>query len=137
MMFFANVSSTLASQIQQVSRTISIVDTLPNPNSDSMFIVPCAISEVTDTINNLQNCKGIGLDSFLTSVVKSVSNHIADPLTHIFNLSFISGVFPGKLKIAKVTPIFKLNDKLSVNNYRLISLLSVFLKFSKNLFIND
>ena len=58
-----------------------------------MFIVPCTISEVTDTINNLQNCKGIGLDGFLTSVVKSVSNHIAEPLTHIFNLSFTSGVF--------------------------------------------
>ena len=44
--------------------SISIFDTLSNPNSDSMFIVPCTISEVTDTINNLQNCKGIGLDGF-------------------------------------------------------------------------
>ena len=91
--FFANVGPTLASQIQPVSSTISIFDTLPNPNSDSMFIVPCTISKVTDTINNLQNCKGIGLDGFLTSVAKSVSNHIAEHLTHIFNLSFTSGVF--------------------------------------------
>ena len=130
MIFFANVGSTLASKIQPVSCTISIVDTLPNPYSDSMFIVICTISEVTDNINNLQNCKGIGLDGFLTSVVKSVSNHIAGPLTHIFNLSFTSGVFPGKLKLATVTPIFKSNDKLSVNNYRPISL-SLFPVFSR------
>ena len=93
-----------------------------------MFIAPCTISEVSDTINNLQNCKGIGLDCFLTSIVKSVSNHIADPLRHSFNLSFTSGVFPGKLKLAKVISVFKSNDKLSVNNYRPISLLSVFSK---------
>ena len=64
LIFFTNIGPTLASQIQPVSSTISIFDTLPNPNSDSMFIVPCTISEVTDTINNLQNCKGIGLDGF-------------------------------------------------------------------------
>ena len=93
-----------------------------------MFNAPCTISEVTDTINNLQNCKYICLDGFLTSVVKSVSNHIAEQLTHIFNLSFTSGVLPGKLKLAKVTPIFKSNDKISVNNYRPISLLPVFSK---------
>ena len=58
-----------------------------------MFIVPCTISEVTNTINNLHICKGVGVDGFLTSVVNSVSNHIAEPLTHIFNLSFTSGVF--------------------------------------------
>ena len=132
-MFFANVGPTLAAQIQPVSSTISVCDTLPNHNSDSMFIVPCTISEVTDTINNLQNCKGIGLDGFLTSVVKSVSNHISEPLTHIFNVSFTSGVFPGKMKLAKVIPIFKSNDKLSVNNYRPISLLPVFSKVLEKL----
>ena len=58
-----------------------------------MLIAPCTISEVTDTINNLQNCKEIGLDGFLTSVVKSVSIHITETLTHIFNLYFTSGVF--------------------------------------------
>ena len=98
-----------------------------------MFNAPCTISEVTDTINNLQNCKYICLDGFLTIVVKSVSNHIAKQLTHIFNLLFTSGVLPGKLKLAKVTPIFKSNDKISVNNYRPISLLPVFSKVLEKL----
>ena len=94
----------LSFQIQPVSSTISIFGTLPNPNSDSMFIEPCTINEARDTIiTNLQNCKGIGLDGFLTSVVKSVSNHISEPFTHIFNLSFTSGVSPGKLKHAKAS----------------------------------
>ena len=131
--FFANVGPTVASQIKPVYSTIAIFYTLPNPNSDTMYIVLCTISEVTNTINNLLNCKGIDIDGFLTSVVKSVSKHIAEPLTHIFNLSFASGVFPGKLKFAKVTRIFKSNDKLSVNNYRPISLLPVFSKVLEKL----
>ena len=63
-----------------------------------MFAKPCTINEVIGTINNLQNCKGTGLDGFLTSVVKLVSNYIAESLTHIFNLSFTSGVFPDKFE---------------------------------------
>ena len=98
-----------------------------------MFIVLCTISEVTDTINNLQNCKGIGLDGFLTSVDKSVSNHISEPRTHIFNLSFTSGLLRGKMNLAKVTPISKSNDKLSANNYHPISLLLVFSKVLEEL----
>ena len=131
--FVSNVGPTLASKIQPVSTTVSISDTLLNPNSDSMSIVPCTISEVVDTINKLQYYKGTGLDGFLTSVVKSVSNHIAKQLTHIFNLSFTSGVFPGKLKLTNVTPIFKSNAKLTVNNYRPISLLPVFSKVLEKL----
>ena len=137
MIFFPNVGPTLAFKIQPVSHNISIFDSLPNPKSDSMFIIPCTISEVTDTINNLQNCNGIDRDGFLTSVVKSVSNHIAEPLTDIFYLSFTSGVLPGKLKLAKVTPIFRSNDKLSMNNYPPISLLPVFSKVLENLCVND
>ena len=46
------------------------------------------------------------------------------PLSEIINLSFSHGIFPDKLKIAKVIPIFKKGDQLECNNYRPISLLS-------------
>ena len=44
-------------------------------------------------------------------------------LTLIVNQSLSSGIFPNKLKIAKVIPIFKKDDAHSLNNYRPISLL--------------
>ena len=46
----------------------------------------------------------------------------------LINACFDVGIFPSCLKIAKVVPIFITADKCKDNNYRLISLLSVFSK---------
>ena len=42
-----------------------------------------------------------------------------------------SGVFPDKLKHAKVTPVYKNGDKMLLSNSRPISVLSVFSNFLK------
>jgi hypothetical protein len=57
-------------------------------------------------------------------MIKFISNEIAAPLSHIFNLSLSQGIFPEKLKNCRVIPIFKSGDNLNVDNYRPISLLS-------------
>ena len=44
------------------------------------------------------------------------------------NLSFEQGVFPDELKIAVITPLYKAKDPMFFNNYRPISLLTVFSK---------
>lgn len=48
----------------------------------------------------------------------------------------MAGVFPDDLKIAKVSPIFKADDKLLVNNYRPISVLPVFSKILEKIVYN-
>ena len=48
------------------------------------------------------------------------------PLTHLVNSSINKGSLSDKLKIAKVIPIFKSGNKESIENYRPISILSVF-----------
>ena len=56
-------------------------------------------------------------------------------LEKIFNLSISSGIYPSKLKIAKVIPIFKKGDTKAINNYRPISILSTLNKiFEKILY---
>ena len=51
----------------------------------------------------------------------------------MFNLSFETGIFPDQLKIAKVIPLFKSDDKRIINNYRPISVLPVFSKIIEKL----
>ena len=53
---------------------------------------------------------------------------ISKLFAHIANSSFSLGVFPEKLKFAKITPIHKGKSKLELGNYRPISLLPIFSK---------
>ena len=61
-----------------------------------------------------------------TAFLASFINEISVILAHIFNISFRSGVLPKQFKIAKVVPISKGGDETNPNNYRPISLLSIF-----------
>lgn len=51
--------------------------------------------------------------------------NIAEPLTHILNLSIITGIVPDDLKSARVVPFYKKNNKTEPGNYRPVSILSV------------
>ena len=62
--------------------------------------------------------------------------YIPNPLANMVNLSFEQGVFPTELKIAVITPLHKAKDPMFFNNYRPISLLSVFSKIFERLMYN-
>ena len=66
-----------------------------------------------------------GHDGISSELLKLISNDIADSITLIINQSLKSGIFPKHLKIAKVTPIYKKDDKKIITNYRPISVLPV------------
>ena len=84
-------------------------------------------------MRNLKSIKSAEYDSCSLRVIKAVKSFLAQQLIDIFNKSFLNGTCPGKLKIARVTLIFKSEDKLDVTNYRPISLLSVFFKILENI----
>ena len=61
---------------------------------------------------------------------RECAEEIALTLSHIFNLSLVSGAFPSGWKTAKVQPVFKCKgDRNSPMSYRPISLLSYLSKF--------
>jgi hypothetical protein len=69
-------------------------------------------------------------------VIKKSFDLLVQPLANIINLSLCMGIFPEKLKIAKVIPIFKSGEQNSFTNYRPISLLSNFSKFFEKVMHN-
>ena len=68
-------------------------------------------------------------------IVKKIIDNIVKPFTHICNQSFQTGIFPNKMKTAKIIPIYKSGDKQLLTNYRPISLLSQFSKILEKLFV--
>ena len=50
------------------------------------------------------------------------------PLKYLFDGSLESRIFPDKLKLARVIPLYKAGDPVNISNYRPISVLLVSLK---------
>ena len=66
-----------------------------------------------------------------------LKNEISKQLADLFNLSFMTGIFPSVIKTAKVVPVFKKDSKLDNCYYRRIPLLSNIEKILENLCIRD
>ena len=101
-----------------------------------MFFNPITKNEIYDIVSKFKNNKSPGIDGIKPGFLKSVIANISDPLCHIFNVSLTTGVFPEKLKLAKVTPIFKNGDTAEFGNYRPISVLSCISKILEKLVFN-
>ena len=97
---------------------------LRDPAPQSIFLHNTNITEIINTVRNLKNSSSTGHDEISTKFIKLSLPILAPALVNIFNLSISTGVYPDRLKIAKVIPIFKKGKHSSVNNYRPISILS-------------
>jgi hypothetical protein len=98
-----------------------------------MFINPVSENEIEKVLQNLKGKCSSGFDSVTDSIVKKCVQFIKKPLSDICNTSFASGILPEILKITIVKPIHKKGNTGEVQNYRPISLLSVFSKIIEKL----
>jgi hypothetical protein len=79
---------------------------------------------VLKIINSLQLKNSYGHDGISVRILKGIAPSILKAITLIINQSLITGIFPDKLKIARVIPLFKKGTATDMNNYRPISLLT-------------
>ena len=63
------------------------------------------------------------VDGISNNLIKMARCELIKPLTKIINQMLHTGIFPEQLKISKVLPLHKANDKMSLTNYRPIALL--------------
>ena len=106
-----------------------------NDRHMSFFVDPTNEAEIINIINHLKE-GAPGRDEIVARNLKCISDSIAYPLAQVANLSFQQGIFPEELKIAAVTPLYKAKDPMMFNNYRPISLISVFAKILERLMYN-
>ena len=83
---------------------------------------------LTTTINNLPTKNSCGYDDISSKLLKVIAPVIIKPLTLLINQVLNTGIFPDKLNIAKVFPIYKKGDPQLFENYRPISLLATISK---------
>ena len=103
-------------------------------SSCSNFVLfPVKNIEIEDEISNLNSSKATGPYIIPTKLPKTLKYIISGSLASLFNCFFSSGTVPSKLKVARVTPVYKMGHRTVKSNYRLISLLSVFNKILEKL----
>ena len=93
-----------------------------------MFINLVSENEVQKVVKDPKGKCSSGFDGVMDFIVKKCAQFIKKSLDNICNTSFASGIFPEILKIAIVKPLHKKGNRGEVQNYRPISLLSVFLE---------
>lgn len=128
--FFVNVAENITSGINVSDKSYTGYAEDSNCSFSFSEIRPNDILKLVKDMPNKSSTDSFGISN---NFIKKIIYIIIQPLCHIFNLSLQTGEIPSQLKIAKVTPIFKLNsrnsdDLLQMNNYRPISLLPIFSK---------
>ena len=124
--YFAEIGQVMANKIKNHDLSFSAY---LNKHIDSRFTFK-KINEsyISDMIDQFKLKNSAGYDGSSMKLLKLIKVPLINPLTIITNQSLSTGVFPDKLKIAKITPIFKKNNIQHIENYRPISVLSVFSK---------
>ena len=121
--FFTTIGSTLSSTISCTISPMSYVYITEH----SIYIYATIPTEVKQIFQSLKNSSP-GWDEIPAFLLKLCANYYVQPLIYIINKSIENCIFPNKLKLARVVPIFKSGDPSSICNYRPISELSFFSK---------
>ena len=100
------------------------------------LVIPDEVKQEISPPTRIPNGKSHGLYSCPTKIPKSSAFATSSTLAQIINLSISTGVYPKKLKMAKIIPIFKADDNTEANDYRPISLLSHFNRRFEKLIFN-
>ena len=120
--FFANIGNNLSKSIAY-NGSKNVTTFLKQSVLSSFHFSLVEHTDVMKTIMELAPKSSCGRDGISTKMLRQIADVIIIPVTIIINQSLSTGIFPDRLKIARVIPLFKKDDVHILGNYRPISLL--------------
>ena len=134
--FFVKIGPTMATKITS-SGTSSEKNLLNFISSSpvSFFFEPCTEFEVFRELVNLNEKKAIGIENIPIRFLKMTSEITSSLLSNLFNKCILRGSFPNRLKIAKVTPLYKSGLLIKLRTIGQFRSYHLFPKYLKKLFI--
>ena len=131
------IAKTLMNILSMMDRNWHLKWHLYLKGSDSSFEeVTLSDEEIKTVLFSLKGGKSPSFDEINYYIVKQNFNSLLVPLKCIFDLSLKKSTLPEKMKIARVTPVFKSGGTLLMTNYRPISILPWFSKMLERIMYN-
>ena len=136
--YFSSIGPKLAANIPNHSDgNPKFEDYLQEKPNTTFIFRQVSEDEVAEIFNSLHSKNSTGYDNLSNKLLKTLQPILVSPLTIVINQSLNSGIFPDKLKLAKVIPIHKKDKKEDVENYRPISLLPAISKIFEKVVFNQ
>ena len=131
--YFTNVGPNPASKMQDTSKTF---DDFLFPVQKNTEHKDLTFKEFEKAFKSVKHNKAAGHEDIDSNVIIKVYDEISYPLFMLFHSSFNEGIFPEQLKVAKVSPIFKVGNIEEIGIYRPISVLPIFSKVLERIIYN-
>ena len=120
--YFASIGESLANKIPQTN--MSFDKYLQHRILTSFSFRTVEPKDVEKIIKKLKPKTSSGSDGISMKLTKLIMIPILPALTILINQSLATGIFPDKMKLAKILPLIKKANVFEIDNYRPISLLS-------------
>ena len=105
--YFVNIGPNLANKIPSNEKDF---ESFVKQTNNIMPTEELTDNELKIAFFSLKTNKSLGYDNISYDVLIKCYDLISKPLKQIFELSLSTGIFPNKLKIAKVTPVYKAEE---------------------------
>ena len=118
--FFINIGPTLVKSIPCINKPP--LGSMRDMIMESIYLQPVTCDDISKLLVDLKNT-ACGYGDIGAMFLKLSYQFITQPLAFICNQSLAEGVFHNQLKLANVIPLYKADDPMLFNHYRLVSLL--------------
>ena len=120
--FSSNIGHKLAREMESTTN-VTYKNFLTNPCLNTLSLLPINEETTIKIIYDLKAKNSEGVDGISVKLLKAIKYETSKAITHIINQSLHTGIFPDKLKLTKVIPVFKKGDRTKHDNFRPISIL--------------
>ena len=134
--YFTDIGLNLTSKIDTTGK-YPCQHYLRTPTTSKFNLQNTNANEILDVINKLATKTNSGHEQISSRILKKIKYIISEPLALLTNQVINTSIFPTKLKLAKVIPLYKKGDTSSIENDRPISILSSFSKVIEKIIFNQ
>ena len=115
--FYSSIGENLASRIKPGTKEVDYYLSQMQQSVNSLVLREASIFEIKKLIRSLPNKSSHGHNRISNITLKSLCTALSYPLQIIFNQSILQGVFPDRMKLAEVIPLYNGKEHDLVINY--------------------